>query len=177
MLRGTKVGLRARHDDDIPVLTELYNDVENAARANGAPWRPVSSESKDPRLAIEQSEDRLVRFSAVELQEGTLLGSAALWGIDTHHRSAHIGLDLLPACRGQGYGTDVVAALCFYAFTVRGLNRLQIETVADNHAMLRAAENNGFVREGVLRSAVWVLGQFLDEVVLGLVAEDWRARG
>lgn len=29
MLKGIKVGLRARHDDDIPILrAELYDDVQ-----------------------------------------------------------------------------------------------------------------------------------------------------
>ncbi len=63
-----------------------------------------------------------VPFSVVELEGGTLIGTATLWGIDTHSRSAHIGL----------------------------------------------------VREGVLRSSAWVLGTFLDEVLLGLLAEDWK---
>ena len=36
MLKGEKVGLRARHEDDIPVLrAELYDDVVNASRAEG----------------------------------------------------------------------------------------------------------------------------------------------
>ncbi len=110
---------------------------------------------------------------------GSLAGTATLWGIDNHNRSAHIGLGLLPEARGKGYGTDVVATLCHYGFVVRGLQRLQIETLADNHAMLRAAERNGFVREGVLRSSAWVLGEFLDEVLLGLLVQEWKpdARG
>ncbi len=45
--------------------------------------------------------------------------------------------------------------LCHYGFVVRSLHRLQIETLADNEPMLRAAESNGFVREGVLRSSAW----------------------
>ncbi|MET9223207.1 GNAT family protein [Streptomyces sp. NPDC003300] len=175
MLKGNKVGLRARHADDIPVLrTELYNDVVNAARAEGGPWRPVSPESKDPRLFVDDKEEGHVAFSVVELDGGALVGTATLWGIDTHNRSAHIGLGLLPSARGKGYGTDVVAALCQYGFVVRGLHRLQIETLADNDAMLRSAERNGFVREGVLRSSAWVMGEFLDEVLLGLLAEDWK---
>ncbi|SHM25949.1 Acetyltransferase (GNAT) domain-containing protein [Actinacidiphila paucisporea] len=97
-----------------------------------------------------------------------------MWGIDNHHRSAHIGLGLLSAARGKGYGTDVVATLCYYGFVVRGLQRLQIETLADNYAMLRSAEHKGFVREGVLRSSAWLLGKFLDEVVLGLLVQDWK---
>ncbi|KQX57840.1 MULTISPECIES: GNAT family protein [unclassified Streptomyces] len=175
MLRGERVGLRARHDDDIPVLrTELYDDVVNSARAEGGPWRPITPGSQDRRLVVDETNQSTVSFSVVDLESGELVGSANLWGIDTHNRCGHIGLGLLPAARGKGYGTDVVATLCHYGFVVRGLHRLQIETLADNTAMLRSAESNGFVREGVLRSSAWVLGEFLDEVLLGLLAEDWK---
>ncbi|MEU8438398.1 GNAT family protein [Streptomyces sp. NPDC029216] len=176
MLRGDKVGLRARHEDDIPVLrAELYDDVVNASRSESRPWRPISPGAKDPRLVVDHEEQGHVPFSVVELDGGTLVGTATLWGIDNHNRNAHIGLGLLPSCRGKGYGTDVVAVLCHYGFTVRGLHRLQIETLSDNAAMLRSAERNGFVREGVLRSSAWVMGGFLDEVLLGLLARDWQA--
>ncbi len=43
--------------------------------------------------------------------------------------------------------------------------------------MIRAAERNGFVREGVLRKSAWVLGEFMDEVVLGLLAGEWEGSG
>jgi len=175
MLRGNKIGLRARHEDDIPILrTELYDDVVNSARAESQPWRPVTPGSNDPRLVVDDQEQGHVPFSVVELEGGTLVGTATLWGIDNHSRSAHIGLGLLPSSRGKGYGTDVVATLCHYGFVVRGLQRLQIETLSDNAAMLRSAERNGFVREGVLRSSAWVLGEFLDEVLLGLLVHEWK---
>ncbi|NUT37298.1 MAG: GNAT family N-acetyltransferase [Hamadaea sp.] len=175
MLRGTKVGLRARHDEDIPILlTELYDDVVGGSRADSRPWRPLTPGTKDPRLVVDDAEQGHVPFSVIELDGGTLIGAATLWGIDNHHRSAHIGMGLLPATRGKGYGTDVVAVLCYYGFVVRGMQRLQIETLVDNHAMLRAAERNGFVREGVLRSSAWVLGEFMDDVVLGLLAHEWK---
>ncbi|GHJ49881.1 hypothetical protein Cs7R123_72230 [Catellatospora sp. TT07R-123] len=177
MLRGDRIGLRARHEDDIPVLVaELYNDVAGSARAESRPWRPVAPGMKDRRVTLDDTEQGSVPFSVVELGGGTLIGTAALWGIDTHHRFAHLGLGLLPSARGKGYGSDVVAVLCHYGFVVRGLHRLQIDTLSDNDAMLRAAERNGFVREGVLRSSAWVMGEFLDEVLLGLLAPDWKAR-
>ncbi|MCX5372542.1 GNAT family N-acetyltransferase [Streptomyces sp. NBC_00015] len=175
MLKGDKVGLRARHEDDIPILrTELYDDVVNSSRAEGGPWRPITPGSKDPRLVVDDTEQGNVRFSVVELEGGTLVGTATLWGIDNHNRTAHIGLGLLPSARGKGYGTDVVAVLCHYGFVVRSLQRLQIETLSDNAAMLRSAERNGFVREGVLRSSAWVMGEFLDEVLLGLLVQEWK---
>jgi RimJ/RimL family protein N-acetyltransferase len=109
----------------------------------------------------------------VELAGNELAGDALLWGIDLHNRMAHIGLGLRPAFRGRGLGTDVVRALCEYGFTVRGLHRLQIETLATNAAMIQAAERVGFTREGTLRQAAWVTGAFLDEVILGLLSADW----
>ncbi|MEV0600374.1 GNAT family protein [Streptomyces sp. NPDC050315] len=175
MLKGSKVGLRARREDDIPALqAELHDDVVNYSRSESRPWRPITPGSKDSQFVVDDKEQRHVPFSVVELDGGTLVGTATLWDIDNHNRSAHIGLELLPSSRGKGYGTDVVAVLCHYGFVVRGLQRLQIETLSDNAVMLRSAERNGFVREGVLRSSAWVMGEFLDEVLLGLLVHDWK---
>lgn len=175
MLKGKTVGLRARHDDDIPLLhAGLHDDVVTASRATGQPWRPLAAGSEAGSFRVDDTAQGHVPFSVVDLESGELIGTATLWGLDNHSRSAHIGLGLLPAARGKGYSTDVVAVLCHYGFVVRGLHRLQTETLADNTAMLRAAERNGFVREGVLRSSAWVMGEFLDEVLLGLLARDWK---
>ncbi|HEX5540073.1 MAG TPA: hypothetical protein VFX60_00685 [Micromonospora sp.] len=79
MLRGSKVGLRARHEEDIPTLrAELYNDVVNASRAEGGPWRPMTPGSKDPRLVVDDQEQGNVPFSVVELADDTLIGTATL---------------------------------------------------------------------------------------------------
>lgn len=40
--------------------------------------------------------------------------------------------------------------------------------------MLRSAEGNGFVREGALCPSARLLGEFLDEVLLGLLGQDWK---
>lgn len=63
--------------------------------------------------------------------------------------------------------------LCVYGFQIRGLHRLSIETLGDNDAMIRVAQKAGFVLEGVLRRAAWIEGGFVDEVVFGLLADEW----
>ena len=173
MLRAGKVGLRARVEADVAVLhTELYEDVLTHMRADSRPWRPMPAGSSASPYAISEPRDDLAGFSAVELVSGELAGEAVLWGIDLHNRTAHLGLSLRPAFRGRGLGSDVVLALCQYGFAVRGLHRLQIETLASNTAMIRAASRAGFVREGMLRGAAWVDGEFADEMILGLLASD-----
>ncbi len=90
----------------------------------------------------------MVRFSVVELATSELAGEAVVWSIDLHNRSAHLGLSLRPAFRGRHLGTDLVRVLVRYGFALRGLYRLQIETLADNHAMIGAALRAGFVPRG-----------------------------
>ena len=54
MLKGSKVGLRARHTDDLPILrAELYDDVVSSSRAESGPWRPIPPGTKDPRLVVD----------------------------------------------------------------------------------------------------------------------------
>jgi RimJ/RimL family protein N-acetyltransferase len=173
MLRGEKVLLRARREEDRPILhAELYDDVAGHARADGRAWRPISPGSSEAPYKIEQPADGDgVGFSVVELASDELAGHAVLWGIDLHNRLAHIGVGLRPAFRGRGLGTDIVRVLCHYGFAVRGLHRLQIETLADNPAMIKAATNAGFTPEGTLRGAAWVLGEFVDEVILGRLSD------
>jgi RimJ/RimL family protein N-acetyltransferase len=112
-------------------------------------------------------------FSVVELSTDELVGDALLWDIDSHNRSAHIGIVLRRAFRGRGFGADVVRVLCRYGFALRGLHRLQLETLADNHAMIAVAEKLGFTREGATRGSSWVNGRFMDDVVFGLLAEEF----
>ena len=158
MLRGELVALRARQDSDIPVLeAELHDDVVTWSRGDSRPWRPLPVGSDVSPYRIRDP----------------LAGDALLWGVDQHNRSAHLGIALRPSFRGRGLGTDVVRVLCRYGFETRGLQRLQVDTLAENEAMLRSAARAGFTREGVLRQADWVNGAFLDEVILGQLAAEW----
>jgi RimJ/RimL family protein N-acetyltransferase len=174
MLRGEHVGLRARHAKDVPILeTELYGDVVTRSRGSGRPWIPISPDTSASPYAIADPRDTVAEFSVVRLSDGELVGEAGLWGIDLHNRNGHPGLSLRPDLRGKGHGVDVVRVLCTYGFAVRGLHRLQIETLADNTAMIRTAVAAGFVIEGTLRSGAWAAGTFVDEVILGLLADEW----
>ena len=178
MLRAGKVGLRARDEADVAILhAELYEDIATRARADSRPWRPIPVGSAASPYAVSEPRDEVAVFSVVELASGELAGEALLWAIDLHNRTAHLGLSLRPAFRGRGLGADVVLALCEYGFTVRGLHRLQVDTLASNTAMVRAAEQAGFVPEGRLSQAAWVKGEFADEVILGMLAAHWAGAG
>src|ERR1700743_726872 len=147
MLSGERVLLRARREDDAQVLhTELYEDTGTWVRSDTRPWVPVPFGPGSPaRPGAEAAAGAAAAvFAVAELATGELAGEALLWGIDLHNRSAHVGLSLRPACRGRGLGADVVRVLGGYGFAIRGLHRLQLETLSDNHAMITVAERLGF---------------------------------
>ena len=175
MLRGEVAGLRAREEKDIPTLhAELYDDVATRVRADTRPWRPVPADAAYSPYRVKEPAENWAAFSVVHLASGELAGEALLWGIDSHNRSAHVGVSLRPGFRGRGLGTDTVRVLCGYGFAILGLQRLQAETLADNAAMIAVAARAGFQREGTLRRAAWVNGRFADEVVLGMLSADWH---
>ena len=176
MITSGLVGLRARQEADVAILhAELYDDVVTATRGDTRAWRPVDLSGASP-YAVEAATDKEVSFSVVELASGDLAGAAVVWAIDTHNRSAHLGLTLRLAFRGRGLGLETVRALCVYGFDFLGLHRLQIETITDNHAMIAAAEKAGFTREGLLREDGWVLGEFVSDVIYGLLDHEYRQR-
>jgi len=165
MLRGRKVGLRARTEPDVAVLQrELYNDVPNYSRGSLRPWHPVSPGSAGEFYAVREPDPSSATFSIVTLDDDELAGECGLWGIDLHNRSAALGMALLPGARGRDLAVDVVRVLCDYGFKTRGLHRIQIETLIDNAAMRATAVRAGFQQEGVRRHAGWVEGAFLDDV-------------
>jgi RimJ/RimL family protein N-acetyltransferase len=175
VLRGNLTYLRGRRPEDVPVLqAELYDDVPVRTRADSRPWVPIPATAEASPYAVRNPADDAAFFSVVETATDDLAGEAVVWGIDLHQRSAHLGLSLRPDFRGRGLGTDTVLVLCHYGFTVRGLHRLQMETLADNPTMVAAATAAGFTVEGRRRESGWAEGRFNDEIVLGLLRREFQ---
>jgi ribosomal-protein-serine acetyltransferase len=56
------------------------------------------------------------------------------------------------------------------------LHRVTIQCGTGNHRSCAIPERLGFSREGVLREAEWVNDRWVDLVVWGMLASDWRSR-
>jgi len=180
MLRGRLVGLRERRREDVEALFELHADADHVSLADSRPFepRPLAARQAefDKRQAEPDARNAFFTIQRLDDDAGVPLGDVGLWMIDLHHRTAHIGISLLPSARGQGFGRDAVEVVCRYAFEIRGLHRLSLETLQVNAAMQATALACGFVEEGRLRSAAWFLGRRVDDVLYGLLADEWSAR-
>jgi ribosomal-protein-serine acetyltransferase len=50
-----------------------------------------------------------------------------------------------------------------------------MECAAGNTGSRMVAERLGFSQEGVMRQAAWLNDRFVDHVMYGLLAQEWRA--
>jgi RimJ/RimL family protein N-acetyltransferase len=183
VLTARLIGLRAIRRDDVATLHAHFDtDPELHSWADVTPWLPIPLERRTAefdRAAGAPPDPKEAHFVVQRLDDpdGHAIGTATVWDLNEHQRIAHFGLALLREARGQGLGADGLQAMCRYAFEVRDLHRVQLQTLGSNVAMQRAATAAGFVQEGRLRENSFVMGSRQDDVIYGLLAADWRAGG
>jgi RimJ/RimL family protein N-acetyltransferase len=171
-LRSDRVALRALREDDVA-------------------W--VAAASRDPliprftRVPAHNSEDQVRAFLLVQSTlrkanrelhllatepDGAPVGMLGLHHVDLVDRLAHVGYWTAREARGRGLTTAAVRLLAAWAFSVLGIERLELRADVDNPASQRVAERVGFQREGVLRGAEWRPDGRRSQVVYGLLVGE-----
>jgi len=158
LLHTAGLVIRPPVPEDAPRAFELMNDPDVRR------WNPTRDcpdlETAEAWLrdGADWSEGTHATWSAVDRDSGLLVGNVSLFAIDTDDRAAKIGYRVHPAERGHGYARQMVDAVTRWAFSERGLMRVQLEHAVGNPASCRVAEAAGFALEGVTRSAYAVPG-------------------
>lgn len=172
MLTGELVTLRPVRLDDLPALYAVEIDRSTWVRASSRPLWPMPY-AEFEAMAAKRAGAEEAEF-AIDVG-GQVVGRCALFDFDQHNRRADLGIRIAAAHRGRGYGKDAVQVLLEYGFNKRNLHRVQLDVLATNLAGLSAYAAVGFVDEGRLREHVYVEGEFLDLVIMGVLRTDWLA--
>jgi RimJ/RimL family protein N-acetyltransferase len=174
MLKSSRIALRPLQAKDLPRMFEWINDREQVLF--NAPYRPVSELQHDSWAeAIQQRQDVMI-FSIFQLETDDLIGTCQLHSINAVHRSAELQIRLGEvAARGSGYGTEAVSLLLRFAFRDLNLHRVYLHVFSTNGAAIQVYEKVGFKREGVLRRAAFIDGEYVDVLVMGVLREEHDA--
>lgn len=109
-----------------------------------------------------------------ELDQGRHIGNIKIGPVNPYHLCAGIGLMIgEKTCWGKGYATEAIGLAASYAFGALSLHKLLAGVIAGNEASLRAFQKNGFVVEGTRRKQNCCEGIWCDEIMLGLLMEEW----
>ncbi|MGE4272823.1 MAG: GNAT family N-acetyltransferase [Desulfitobacterium sp.] len=173
MLQGKKIYLRPLATDDIPIYQKWYNDQEVNYWANGA-W-PLSTmfneEDIEERFFTPQKDSG--RYIILN-EEHEPIGTTGFRDINHPARSAVLFIIIGEKDYwGRGYGTDALKVLLDYLFYQWNLNRLSLDLWDGNLRAQKAYEKLGFKTEGRLRQARFVLGEYHDAILMGLLREEY----
>jgi RimJ/RimL family protein N-acetyltransferase len=111
---------------------------------------------------------------AVELRSaGALIGDV---GVNLHNNllQAEIGFTIATEHQGRGYATEAVRRVIDHLFADAGLRRVSAECDARNLRSALLLERLGFRSEGHRVANTWIKGEWTDDLLFGLLAEDWR---
>jgi RimJ/RimL family protein N-acetyltransferase len=115
----------------------------------------------------------LVELKAV----GKVIGQVGIGVTVTEgHRQGTMGWLLGRKYQGQGLATEAARALLRFGFEELGLHRIAARTGLDNVRSWQLMERLGMRREAHFRESHVVRGEWRDEVVYALLADEWRAR-
>lgn len=103
--------------------------------------------------------------------DGRLVGDVALY-TDTDPRLGRIGFTLGRDAQGHGYATEAVRAVLDYAFA-RGARRIVADCDTRNAGSIGLLERVGMRREGHLRASAWWKGEWTDEYLYAVLADEW----
>ncbi len=86
---------------------------------------------------------------------------------------AELGFTLASAEQGHGYATEAVGRVVEHLVAERRLHRLSAECDARNLPSANLLRRLGFTLEGRRRAHTWIKGKWTDDLLFGLLADEW----
>jgi RimJ/RimL family protein N-acetyltransferase len=174
MLKGERVTLRAVEREDIKRLHALNQHVELVLAGDGH-WQPVPLAAFEKQY--EKHLDNQEQSAFVIEVDGKVIGDIGLHSRDRRSRVSSFGVAIYdPEYLSKGYGREAIALLLGWAFDTQNYERFWLTTWSTNERAIRCYRAVGFVEEGRLRRQIFVDGQYVDTVVMGLLRDEWRAQ-
>jgi RimJ/RimL family protein N-acetyltransferase len=125
------------------------------------------------RLAAEG--DVLV-LAVVRTETGRVIGDVNLRLLSEQHRQGEFGFVFHPDHQGHGFGTEAAGAVLDLAFGPVGLHRVIGRTDGRNTASANLMRRLGMRQEAHFVQNELFKGEWGDELVFAVLAEEWLAR-
>ena len=155
-----------------------YQSDEDVCRY--IPYSPRTRDQVADRLTQARSTiggpGQVINVALEVAATGELIGDVVLFFHSAEHRAGEVGYVIDPRHHGNGYATEAVRALLALAFDGLDLHRVVGRIDARNGASAAVLRRAGFRQEAHLRENEWFKGEWTDEVVFAILADEWRSR-
>ena len=139
-------------------------------------WVDDLKSSEDFKRFITHSEEQNKNgshYSCVIIENEQVIGRIGLYRIDQLNRIASIGYWVGELWEGKGIVSKACEAILQHGFETLQLNRIEIHCATGNSKSLSIPKRLGFQREGIMRQAELLNGQFVDHYCYSMLHEEW----
>jgi ribosomal-protein-serine acetyltransferase len=166
----------------IPAIRDAYHELQAANHHRLAPrgWPAEPPTPESTRSMLEASGrawldgEQLPLAIAVRADEGWQLVGTVGIRIDESDQTGDAWYWIDASFEGRGLMRRAMVALLDQAFGPLRLARVTAHIEATNERSRNLVKRLGFTEEGVHRQAIVIGGRRRDDVVYGLLADEWR---
>ncbi len=114
---------------------------------------------------------------AIRIKEtGLLVGDLGTHVLVGDPRQTEIGFTLAPAFQGRGYATEAVTGILSYLFGPIHKHRVFASVDPRNAPSIALLERVGMRKEAHFRKSLWFKGEWVDDMVFGILESEWMGR-
>jgi RimJ/RimL family protein N-acetyltransferase len=177
LLETPRLFIRGFRNEDLGALVAYRSDPEVERyqmwqNYNETKGRELIEDNKH----IDLSQGGRFQLALEYKANATLIGDLYLRIDDSDKRLGEVGYTLSKHYQGQGLATEAMQALLNHCFTNLKMHRLSATADPRNTPSLKLLERLGFRQEAYFVKSLWFKGEWADDVVYGLLKDEWLAR-
>lgn len=169
---GERVALHTVEEEDLDAFARARSDPDLRV--------PLCIDSPENRDTLEEFHEETVSggdgYWFVATVDDETVGAVMYPDVCESDGVAGLAYWILPEHQGEGYGREAVSQLLSYGFEELRLHRVRADCLATNDASRGLLESLGFAQEGRFREAKFRMGDRVDVLRYGLLADEWGGR-
>ena len=174
VLSGRQITLRELRPEDATSLLAMVS-TEEVSRFISPPPTTIEGFERFIAWAVRERENgRYVCFAVVPQGMSSAVGLFQLRALEPGFATAEWGFALGSAYWGSGIFAEGARMVLDFAFDVASVVRLEARASIANGRGNGALRKLGAVQEGILRRSFFRGGEYHDQVMWSVLAEDWR---
>ncbi|HVC20558.1 MAG TPA: GNAT family protein [Vicinamibacterales bacterium] len=174
VLTGRRVALRELRPTDAPALLAMLTTDEVTRFISPPPTTVQGFKRFIDWAEREREAGRYLCFAVVPHGLAAPAGLFQVRALEPDFRTAEWGFALASAFWGSGLFLEAAELVLEFAFDVLGVHRVEARAAAHNGRGNGALRKLGAVQEGVLRRSFLRRGEYLDQILWAVLADEWR---
>lgn len=176
MINGSKITLRGLEVNDVDELISFWNNIEFMNYSGR-----IFPQSREELVNWIQTgwkfrqEGSVYVFAIIENGNNQYIGNVQLKVVNKISRRARVSIGIFkPDFLNKGLGTEALRLLVNYGFESLNLRSIELRVFENNKRALTTYEKLGFKLMGRRREADFVDGEYLDDLLMDILIEEWE---